>query len=295
MRTRFLILFMVMSTAHSAGAWHQHFHAIATRAAINALPDDVPAFFRNAAEAAAHHAIDPDLVRDRTLPQLRAGEGPEHYFDLEFLKTADLPGTRYEFIAACQKADIKPTRAGMLPYAIAEQTQRLIVAFAEHRRWPGNRYVRQKCLVRAGTLAHYAQDACQPLHTTIHFDGRTRPDGSSPHSGIHQRMDALIDRMKPRPTTAIEAEQVEVFDDLLPAILAELRKSHTLADRVYTLEADLPATGAGTWEPTNDVRQLAEDRLRAATRFTASLWVTAWRKSADFKLAEWLDRGDKAQ
>src|SRR5581483_6890740 len=94
-------------------------------------------------------------------------EGPEHYLDSELLKDRPLPPTRYRFIALCAELNLDPSKVGLVPYAIAEGTERLAIAFAEHRKWPQNPYIQQKALVYAGRLAHYSCDLCMPLHTTI--------------------------------------------------------------------------------------------------------------------------------
>ena len=72
-------------------------------------------------------------------------------------------------------------------YAVAEWTEKLALAFAQHRRWPENTLVQAECLLTAASLAHYAQDLCQPLHTSVHFDGRALEGGKSPRSGIHEK------------------------------------------------------------------------------------------------------------
>lgn len=42
--------------------------------------------------------------------------------------------SRYEFIALCAKLKIRPDEVGLLPYALVEWTQRLMMAFADYRR-----------------------------------------------------------------------------------------------------------------------------------------------------------------
>ncbi|MCD6364658.1 MAG: hypothetical protein J7M14_02160, partial [Planctomycetes bacterium] len=167
-------------------AWHEPGHERITREVAALLPPGMPAFFRAGASTIVHCSADPDaFTRPIAPPQLHAAESPEHYFDVELLANQTPPPNRYDFIALCNSKGIKPNHVGMLPYAVTEWTQRLMVAFAEYRKWPDNPHVHTKCLVYAGLLAHYAEDACQPLHTTIHYDGRATADGRSPRSGIH--------------------------------------------------------------------------------------------------------------
>jgi hypothetical protein len=86
--------------------------------------------------------------------------------------------------------------------------------------------MKAKILYIAGVLAHYTEDAAQPLHTTVDFDGRLKPDGTSPRSGIHRKVDV-------------------------------------------------------------EVRNFALERARAAARFTATVWYSAWIASKDVKLPGW--------
>ena len=261
------------------------------------LPADVPAFFRQGGAAAAHHAVDPDVVRDQALPELRSGEGPEHYFDIELLDGRDLPANRYDLIDWCAAANVKPQSIGMLPYAIIEQTQRLTMALAEHRAWPGNPHIRAKCLVIAGHLSHYVADSTQPLHVTIHFDGRAGEDGKVPHTGIHQRVDMLVDRLK---SDGIDLDAlgpqgepkspITPAAELMPAVWQHLLDSHAKVDRVYELEPHLPPLDGGAWEPSADVRSFAWDTMHAAKFLTARLYLTAWRDSVTLKVPHWLVR-----
>lgn len=261
-------------------------HQLATRAAVAALPAQVPGFFRAAAPAIANGSMDPDVFKLDELPQLKNAEYPEHYFDLEPLKGQVPPPLRYQYLDLCAKEGIQPSKTGTLPYALAEWTQKLTVAFADCRRWPDNRTLQQKCIVYAGILAHYAEDATQPLHTTIDYDGRATSGGKSPRSGIHAKVDALIEKLPVQPAEIAAQIKPEVFEKLWPAVLAQLDRSHALVDRTYELESVLPGRG----EPLPDnarVIEFARDRLTAAAQLTANLYLTAWQDSAKLSVPDW--------
>ena len=286
---RFAACAAVVALAGEAGAWFGPGHEIATRLAVRALPPDAPLFFRRGWRTVAHCSQDPDLFRLRALPQARSGEGPNHYLDLELLGGAKLPLTRERFSALCARKKLTVWKVGAVPYAVAEWTQRLTLAFAEYRRWPKNPAIRAKALVYAGLLAHYAQDLCQPLHTTVHFDGRTRPDGKSPRSGIHPKTDALIQKAPAGGVEKLAGLRPRVFVSVFDEAVAELMRSHALVDRVYAIEKGLPAMDKPL-APKTPAAQLADERLRAAAEFTASLYLTAWRHSAKLKLPVWHTR-----
>lgn len=279
----------------AAHAWFPQGHSIIASAAISALPDDVPAWFREGQGAVAHSAQDPDVQKNRALPFMSDAEGPKHYIDLELLQGRPLPDTEKEFLQLCAELKVDPSNIGAVPYVIAEETQRLTLIFAEARRYPENPYIRAKALVEAGLLSHYSGDICMPLHVTNDHDGRANPDGTSPKIGIHAKVDSLIERLDLRPEILAQGEKVEAFPKLFPAIVAQLGDTRTKIDATYALEAALPDTKKidPNWKASPALLAFTTERARAATQFTASLFLTAWRDSERIKLPTWLMREGK--
>jgi hypothetical protein len=292
MTRRSLLLLALTATVSTppAHAWWPEGHSTIARAAVQAQPGEVPAFFRRGGETVAHLAQDPDAMKNRALPNVSDAESPEHYLDRELLRGRAIPATRSEYLRLCAELKVNPKDVGYVPYAVAEWTERLTIAFAEHRRWPTNRIVRTRCLFYAGILAHYAGDLCQPLHLTIHHDGRARSDNSSPKTGIHHKVDALIERLGLTPRELSREQTPQAFPALMPAIIREMDASSALVERVYELEPKLPPT-TGDLTVATEVAAFTRERARAATRFLASLYLTAWRNSASVKLPEWMKRG----
>ena len=288
----------VVLAAQPGWAWHAKAHQLATRIAAAALPKQMPAFFAAGAETIAHCSQDPDLFRLRANPQLREQQVPEHFFDLELLGGAPIPPSRYVFVDWCARQGLRPSKVGFLPYAVVEWTQRLTIALAEYRRWPDDPHIRRKCLVYAGILSHYAQDLHQPLHLTIHYDGRVavdgrgRPRGPSPRSGIHAKVDALLEKVHVVPGAFAKTLKPVRFARLLPAVVAEMKRTHGLVGRVYELEKELPAVESPL-DPDSGVGGFARERLRACAEFTASLFLTAWEDSEKFPLPQWDDRRER--
>jgi len=299
-----------LMSAATASAWHGKGHYDATMLALRAAGADgnVPAFFAAGAGTVAHASLDPDNFTRPIAPEaLHKAESPEHFFDIDIEQLAGLlgadaniPPDRYAFIDLCFARGVKPNRVGLLPYAVAEWTQRLTVALAEHRKYPNDPAIQAKCLLYAGLLSHYAADLCQPLHVTISYDGRPGPDGKSPRSGIHAKVDALLgklmldpnappDRPAPDANTLLTALRPAAFEAVLPAVMAEIRRSAALVDRVYELEKQLPAETERI-APGSAVEKFTIDRMRAAAGLIASLYVTAWRDSAAIKLPWWCRR-----
>ena len=289
-RFLFAICVSLFVVGGTAWGWWSGGHGILTKAAVQALPDDVPAFFRAGEGMIAHCVYDPDISKNRGAPHVRGAEHPEHYLDLELLQDKPLPKSRYEFTQLCAELGIKPDTVGFVPYALAEWTERLAVAFAEHRKWPNNPFIQSKCLVYAGFVAHYAQDMCQPLHLTIHFDGWKQTDGSVLHKGIHEKVDGLIEYLPLDPSTLAKDQRIQPLDDLMAGIVEEFHGGYSLLNRVYELGDNLPSSRDKDWERVPEVVNFATERAREATRFTAALYLTAWELSGKIKLEGWLDR-----
>lgn len=282
------VILAALALAQPAAAWWGDTHGLLTRAAVLTLPEEVPAFFRAGAETAAHISFDPDVAKNRRAPHLRHGEHPEHFTDIELLQGKQLPGKRYDFIALCHTLGVRPEEVGFAPYAVTEYVERLAVAFAEHRKWPENRVIQDKCLVYAGFLAHYAGDIVQPLHATIHYNGRVGEDGSRTGAGIHEKVDSLIERIGLTAAELVEGvEAAPLEGELFAAVRDQVLESNGQVDRVYQLAGGLDPVSA-------PARAFAEERGRVAVAFTASLYLTAWRLSEGIRLPSWLKRSPGA-
>ena len=282
-----LCLFLLTFTAPT-WAWWGGGHETFTQASVKVLPEEIPEFFRAAfaEDAIAHVARDPDLARNRGTPNARAAEYPQHYFDVELLQGRPFADNLGAHIRLCAELGTSYNSVGTLPYVLAEWTERLAIAFKEHRKWPDNPIIQSKCLVYAGFVAHYAQDMCQPLHLTVHFDGRAKPDGSSPGTGIHENVDALVGRLKLKADDLAKDQEIMPVEELLPAIFQQIKAGHRLVDSVYDLEEDLK----NYQEPTPALVDFTNERAREAVRWNAALYLTAWRMSNDISLPGWLNR-----
>ena len=279
-----LIAASLLWAATPGRAWWSNGHAVMTEAAVLALPPEIPAFFRTGRKVVAHLSIDADVFKNRGMPILDNAEYSEHFFDLEYLRGHPFPARRYDFIELCQQLDLDPQRVGFAPYAIGEWTGRLTAAFAEHRRWPEDESIRYKCLVYAGFIAHYAEDLCQPLHATVHYNGKIGADGIAVGKGIHEYVDSAPERLGFTAETLALGQEVTAFDSLMAAVADQVIESNSRVQAVYELQ--------DRWEKADDdrVRALVEERTRRAVRFTASLYLTAWHKSEDIRLPGWLRR-----
>ena len=282
----FVLCLFILTTP--ALAWWGGGHDILTQASVKSLPDEMPEFFRSASaeKLIAHCAYDPDISKNRDMPHARIAEHGEHYFDLELIKENPIPADRDAFIKLCAEMGLEPSKVGFLPYTVAEWTQRLAIAFAEYRKWPDNPIIQYKCYVYAGFLGHYAEDMCQPLHLTMHFDGIVQKDGTKLHGGIHEKVDAAIETLKLDPNELAKNQKIEPVDDLMLAIVKQIKAGHSLVDNVYDLAQDFQNLGT----PTQELQRFTKERSRESVRWTASLFLTAWKLSENLKLPGWLER-----
>jgi len=274
-----------------AAAWSSQEHREITAAAVEIL-DPVVSMAVPDRDTMVRASVQPDLMRPRQMPMLRELEAPRHFIDLELLQGESLPSSASGYLKLLARLgtqhrgllgpDWKLETVGVLPYALVESTQRLAALFAQLRQRPDDRDLGIMAMYQAGIMAHYAQDLCQPLHTTLHHDGRARADGSSPGSGIHRQMDALLRAVS---VTRIDARS-RAYEDLFGAVLGELAASHARVDRVYELSADLEALQKG--KPINPaLDEFGRQRFERAVRFTANLLHTAWMLSETIELPDW--------
>lgn len=301
----FLIL---LFNSPSAWGWWTQGHVLMTRIAIRALPETMPSFFRSGEKMIAHVVVDPDLFKNREIePEiryLRGIESPEHFINVERLEGRKMPDNRYEFVRLCRDSNLLENRVGLLPYAVAEWTERLAVVFAEYQKWPDNPYIQQKCLLYAGYLAHYAQDMCQPLHLTVHYNGRVLANGSVSQKGIHGKLDGIIGYLGFDSDKLARNLEVKPLKNLMLGVFSQLDAGFILVDRVYELGNRFPnylekplgsfsELDIKNWMPTDQVIEFSKDRVLEGARFTSVLYLTAWNISEKVQFngaLEWLDR-----
>ena len=243
-------------------------------------------------------SVQPDLMRPREMPKLRAVEAPQHFIDLELLQGEPLPAERWEYVRLLNslaekgngplRADRDVSQAGTAPYAIAEGTRRLAAIFAQLRRRPEDEGLQFMAAHQAGFVAHYAEDLCQPLHTTVHHDGRVRRNGSSPGTGIHGEIDALMLVVNPNEVKP-SGRSAEILDPLFPAILTTLHESHSQVDGVYELTQALTELDE-EGRPPPELVSFASQRFQYSVNFTSDLIYTAWHLSASIDLPGWASR-----
>src|SRR5437016_7803087 len=208
--------------AISALAWDYEGHRIVNQLALASLPTNFPSFVRapDTAERVAFLAGEPDRWRNSQDLPLQHLQEPEHFMDVELLaqfelKPESLPVLRYDFISAlaayrkshpdsvaAEESGSDPAHkyrwVGLLPWAITENYGKLKSGFSYLKTFEtgggtpeeiGN--AQANIIYIMGVMGHYAGDASQPLHTTIHHHGwkGENPHGDSTRQRIHSNID----------------------------------------------------------------------------------------------------------
>jgi hypothetical protein len=282
-RTAVALLGALALGSPPASGWFTEGHRRVTEDAVRRLGPELPASFRSGAAAIGAAAVDPDLWKTRAVPVLDDREAPDHYYNWELLDHAPPPERRSEALAEMARRGLEPRRVGLLPYAVVEGAERLALCFAELRRWPEDETIVWKCRLAAGWLAHYAGDLTQPLHTSIHHDGWANPDGASPGTGFHFRIDPLFERVPLDREAALAGLDPRAIDQPWPLVLATLEESHSKVDAAYALE---PILAGEAWDDPRVVAFTCE-RYRATALRIAELFTWAWLRSAEIDLPGW--------
>ncbi|HUZ14468.1 MAG TPA: S1/P1 Nuclease [Caulobacteraceae bacterium] len=177
-------------------AWGSTGHRWIGRAAILALPPQLPAFLRSPAmvQALGELSREPDRSRDAGLAH-DSDRDPGHFVDGDDdgriaggPLLGALPPTREAYETALRARGTTSWKMGYLPYSIVEDWQQLAKDFAywraddagarlspdaAHRAWLAADRALREGLIRLdlGALSHYVGDGSMPLHASIHYNG----------------------------------------------------------------------------------------------------------------------------
>ena len=274
----------------AARPWGEHGHRLIGRAAADALPDSMPAFFRTAAAQLSYLNPEPDRWRNRAERDLDAAmdaaHAPEHYIDLELVPAGVLDAPdRLAYADSLAAHDEAAKTAGLLPYQILELTQRLRVGFRDWRAAENDAeraYVEDRIVNDAGILGHYVADGSNPHHTTIHYNGWAGDDGrvADLERGFHYRfesayVEAHLDLDDVEGALTAPARDL---GPLRPAVWGYVLDTHALVERLYELDE---AESYGPDTEGAEHRAFAVGRLAAGAAMLRDLWWTAWVTSAE--------------
>jgi Zinc dependent phospholipase C len=274
------VLLLGAVTPSSASAWGFAGHRLIMRRAIELLPPELKPFYEHYRDEIVVRVVDPDMWRN-----VGWEEDPNHFLDFGAKEYGEFPFKELprDFDAAVEKfgmATLK--RNGTLPWRANELFGNLRRTFESFTR--GSAYGSNDVVLFSAALSHYLQDANQPFHATINYDGQL-----TGNNGIHARFERdLVERfesrltIKPAPPRAILNVRDTAFDTLLA--------SYQLVDRILQADNDAVA-GKDTYDDDYFEKLLArtrpilEQRLADSVTATASAIIGAWERAGRPTLA----------
>jgi hypothetical protein len=261
----------LLVAAPPAHAWGFAGHRMIMARAIDLLPPELKPFFTHYRDEIVARSIDPDLWRN-------AGweDEPNHFLDFGAREFGEYPFRELprEYGDALEKfGQATLRRNGLLPWRVAEEFGNLRRAFEGFRR--ESAYGPTDVVLFAPVACHYIQDAHQPLHASINYDGQL-----TGNSGIHARFERdLIERFASRLTLSPAAPQPigNARDTAFDALLA----SYPLVDQILRADADA-AAGKDTYDDDYferffaKVKPVLERRLSDSITASAGIIIGAW-------------------
>jgi hypothetical protein len=303
--TALLALALGVGAGREGWAWGATGHERISGIAIERLPDSLPDFVRTTEAAAEIAVMGRELDSSKGTGKTHDAErDPAHWISLAddgsvagVLPLAELPQTREDYDTLLRAKGFTQYRAGYLPYAIVDGWQQIAKDFAywraaskgaetaatpEERAWfEADRRLREKLTLRdIGVWSHYAADAAQPMHVSVHFSGWgnfPNPNGYS-DKDFHAYFEGeFVKSNVVRAEVAAEVGPYHACDCSIEArTQALLLASLAEVGPLYALERD-----GGLQQGDRRGIVFATTRLAAGASAVRDMIVDAWRQSAD--------------
>jgi hypothetical protein len=281
-----IVLFLMLAVTPQASAWGDEGHRYVNRVAAEHMPQDMPAFFRNAVVRLSFLGPEPDRWRDGKELYKALGEvnGPDHFIDIDKPENFEaLPNDRYLYADWLRAHGKEPKDIGYLPYSILEGYQKIQVLFRlwrEPQQEAERDQIEQNIIYYAGVLGHYVADGAQPLHASIHYNGWTT--SSNPQlftrEPLHWRFEGeyVKAQIKPEDFTG-QVKTASRLQDPFADIVKYLIDSYNHVPELYRMDK------AARWDANNrnaESKKFVTERLAAGSQMLANLWYSAWLGSA---------------
>lgn len=282
------VLVLLVSAADAGPPWGSGGHEIVGLTAAAKLPQSMPAFFRDAGPQLGYLNYEPDRWRSDSLAAASEAFRYDHYVDLEVIPDSAFDvQDRFEYLALMQRNGMaRPERdAGLLPFAIVELYQRIVIAWGQWRSANDlhvRQFIEQRILNDAGILGHFVADGANPHHTSVHHNGWAEnwpnPRGFTTERTFHSRFESqyvhshiTVDDVLP-----LAVAPLQLVTDVRATILEYLHGTHGELERLYELEQE-EMFGEATAGATH--RRFASERLATGAVMLRDLWWSAWKQS----------------
>lgn len=317
-----VLLALLQLDCRLALGWDYENHRVINQLALASLPTNFPAFARapDALERVAFLAGEPDRWRNSPDLPLRHCTFPDHYLDLEELavyglKPEMLPVFRYDFVAdlalfrkahpdkfpapdGAQDKDHTRGLVGLLPWALTEAYGKVksgfsyLEAYEEDGGTPEEiANAQANILYVMGVMGHYAGDASQPLHTTIHHHGwvAENPQHYTSNGRIHSWIDggymlkvggadlkALEARLRPARLVTINGRPAKP-EEMFQAAMLFIVEQNKLVEPLYQMDKDGKLSGEG--EKGLQGKAFLEGQMLKSGQLLGDLWYSAWQQA----------------
>lgn len=278
------VALLMIAASPSTVRWGDVGHRIVAEAAVKALPNEMPAFFRNALAQLTWLNPEPDRWREqgeqRLEPALAISSGYDHFVDFEWAPDSAFKAKdRYEYLAVL-RANGKDQTVGFLPFRITELQQTMRVDF---RLWRAatddatKRHLEARIINDAGILGHYVADGANPHHTTMHHNGWVgdNPDGYATDNRTHWRFESLFvqGHVALGDVTPLVTASAVAVPNVRDATMAYLRTSATQLRPLYDLDK-VERFDTNTVAATH--KAFVSARLAAGATMLRDLWWSAY-------------------
>lgn len=255
----------------AAQAWGFAGHRLIMERAIALLPSELKPFFEQHQAELLVRVTDPDTWRN-----VGWEDDPNHFVDFGAPAYGEYPFAALPRDLGAALEKFGPTVVndnGRLPWREAEMFGYLRRAFDEFKRQAP--YSVSNAVLYSAVASHYIQDAHQPFHATINYDGQ-----QTGQNGVHSRFERdLIERyvsrlrLQPKPVQLIPSIRDFSFDALLVSYQAVASVLQADKDAIVGRDAYDDVYFEAFFQK---VQPILEARLSAAITATASMIVSAW-------------------
>jgi hypothetical protein len=289
-----------------AFAWGATGHEFVSGLAAEAFPEELPAFLRAP-------AVVPDIaVLGRELDRSKGSGDPHdaerdagHFVHIDddglvggVLALEALPVTREAYNTALSTKGKTQYNTGYLPYAIVDGWQQLVKDFgywraasigaktavsADDRAWfDADRKRRETILIRdLGVWSHYAGDASQPMHVSVHVNGwgpYPNPQGFS--TSRTERVDYQSTFVRARINRADVKREVVPYRACACTIWDRMRAVILESHRTIVPFFELEKQGAFKGDAKAGIA-FTNTRIASGASSVRDMVVDAWRASTD--------------
>jgi hypothetical protein len=179
---------LVLLSTVTPAAWGVDIHRRITGLAIDGLPAPLRQFYANDRSFIVEHSIDPDMWRIVALRTELGPEDPNHFLDIDDLDEPEpwtgVPRDWKAYLA--RYGEQRANRAGRLPWRVAEIYELLVAAWKAHASGKAP-YAASNARYLSAVIAHYLEDANQPLHAVGNYDGQL-----TNQRGVHSRFETEL-------------------------------------------------------------------------------------------------------